>query len=280
MEESKMERSLFFTFPFSLFTCGSVVAVVGCGGKTSLIELLADRLRDRKVLISTTTKMFPLESQGFNANQTANMPSVHSKMKDIVLCETLEQCERHEVRTGIQCMGILNNANGKLEALPEAFLSEIKTRYDIVLLEADGSRGLPCKGWLANEPVIPPYCTHTLGLITMNALGKPAGENTVHRLPEFFALTGVGEGQAITAAALEAMVCAPNGMFKNSVGQRYVIVNQAEDAPQTSPQGEVSPLDAAAAAARSFLQTIKEKYPARFDKLLFGSVHNDAWQEV
>ena len=228
---------------------GSVVAVVGCGGKTSLIELMADRLREKKVLISTTTKIYP------------------PKMKDIMLCETLVQCEEHEPRTGIQCMGLLNSASGKLEALPEAFLANLQPRYDIVLLEADGSRGLPCKGWLADEPVVPDYCTHTLGLITMGALGKPAGETTVRRLPEFFALTGVGEGQTITVAALDAMVCAPKGMFKNSVGQRYVIVNQVED-------------DTTAAVALAFLRTIKEKYPARFKKMLYGSVHNDAWQEV
>jgi len=228
---------------------GSVVAVVGCGGKTSLVELMADRLREKKVLISTTTKIYP------------------PKMKDIMLCETLVQCEEHEPRTGIQCMGLLNSASGKLEALPEAFLANLQPRYDIVLLEADGSRGLPCKGWLADEPVVPDYCTHTLGLITMGALGKPAGETTVRRLPEFFALTGVGEGQTITVAALDAMVCAPKGMFKNSVGQRYVIVNQVED-------------DTTAAVALAFLRTIKEKYPARFKKMLYGSVHNDAWQEV
>jgi probable selenium-dependent hydroxylase accessory protein YqeC len=228
---------------------GSVVAVIGCGGKTSLVELMADRLRDKKVLISTTTKIFP------------------PKMKDIMLCETLGQCEEHESRTGIQCMGLLNSASGKLEALPEVFLAAIKSRYDIVLLEADGSSGLPCKGWLANEPVVPDYCTHTVGVITMGALGKPAGKTTVHRLPEFFALTGVGEGRTITAQALEAMICDPAGMFKNSAGQRYVIVNQVED-------------DAASRAALNFLQTIKEKDPARFKKLLYGSVRHDAWQEV
>jgi probable selenium-dependent hydroxylase accessory protein YqeC len=214
---------------------GSVVAVVGCGGKTSLVELMADKLRNRKVLVSTTTKILPQE------------------MKGLLLCETLKEGEEHEPRTGIQCMGILNRASGKLEALPETFLADLIPRYDVALLEADGSRGLPCKGWLANEPVVPNYCTHTVGVITMGALGKTVTETTVHRLPEFLALTGVGEGQTITAQALEAMVCAPTGMFKNSAGQRYIIVNQVED-------------DTTAAAAMSFLQTIKEKYPARFEK--------------
>jgi hypothetical protein len=56
-------------------------------------------------------------------------------------------------------------------------------------------------------------------------------------------------------------------MFKNSAGRRYIIVNQAED-------------DAAIKTAQSFLQTIKEKYPDRFSKLLLGSVHHDAWREA
>jgi len=230
-------------------TNGSVVAVVGCGGKTSLIELIADKLRNKKVLISTTTKILP------------------PKIKNIMLCETLLQCEEHEQRTGIQCMGLLNSASGKLEALPSVFLAELVPRYDVVLLEADGSRGLFCKGWLANEPVVPDYCTHTIGVITMNALGKPAGDSAVHRLHEFTALTGVVAGQTITAQALEEMVCSHAGMFKNSAGKRYVIVNQAEDVASIS-------------AAKSFLQTIKAKHPLSFEKLLFGSVHNDAWQEV
>jgi probable selenium-dependent hydroxylase accessory protein YqeC len=210
---------------------------------------MADKLRNRKVLISTTTKIFP------------------PKMKDIMLCETLQECEEHEPREGIQCFGLLNRTSGKLEALPESILAELIPRYDIVLLEADGSRGLPCKGWLTNEPVVPCFCTHTAGLVTMNGLGRAAEETVVHRLPEFLALTGLREGDAITTQALEAIVCAPGGMFKNSAGQRYLLVNQVED-------------DETTRAALSFLQTIKEKYPNRFAKLLFGSVHQDAWQEV
>jgi probable selenium-dependent hydroxylase accessory protein YqeC len=101
----------------------------------------------------------------------------------------------------------------------------------------------------------------------MNALGKPATEAIVHRLPEFLSLTGQREGEPITMQALEAMVCNPGGMFKNSAGQKHLLVNQAEG-------------DAAANAARSFLLAVKEKYPNRFKKLLFGSVFNDAWQEV
>jgi len=228
---------------------GSVIAFIGCGGKTSLIKLLADKLRDKKVLVSTTTKIFPLNIEG------------------ITLCQTLQQCREHEPQTGIQCMGLLNAASGKLESLPLSVIEELIPHYDITLLESDGSRGLPCKGWLQNEPVIPSYCTHIVGVLTINALGKTATETTVHRLPEFLALTGLKEGGIITASTLEAMVCTPDGMFKNSAGRCYLFVNQAED-------------DTAAYAARSFLYTIKEKHHYRFEKLLYGSVHLDTWQEV
>ena len=211
---------------------GSVVAVVGCGGKTSLIALLAKRLQPYKVLISPTTKMFPMQTEG-----------------------------------DTDCLGRLNAVSGKLEALPESELAALVPQYDVVLLEADGSAGLPCKGWLDNEPVIPPYCTHTVGIITLNALGKPATDTIVLRLSKFLELTGLTEGAPITMQALETMVCAPRGMFKNSVGRRYLLVNQAED-------------DATAYAAQSFLAVIKEKYPNRFERLLFGSVRLDNWQEV
>jgi probable selenium-dependent hydroxylase accessory protein YqeC len=228
---------------------GSIIAVIGCGGKTSFIELIADKLRHTKTLVSTTTKMYPM------------------KMSGIMLCETLRQCGEHEPQTGIQCLGLLNEASGKLESLPESVLAELAPRYDIVLLEADGSQGLPCKGWLSNEPVIPAYCTHTVGIVTMNPLGKAAAETSVHRLREFLNLTGLKEGETITPYALETMVCAPEGMFKNSAGQRYLLVNQVED-------------DTASRAALSFLGGIESKYPNRFEKLLYGSIKLDTWQGV
>ena len=228
---------------------GSVIAVVGCGGKTSLIELIADELRDKKILVSPTTKMFPMKTEG------------------VILCGTMRQCEEHEPQPGIQCLGLLNPVSGKLESLPASTLSGLVSHYNVTLLEADGSRGLPCKGWLSTEPVVPHYCTHTVGMVTMNALGKVATEAVVHRLPEFLSLTGLKEGEPITTHELEEMVCAPNGMFKNSDGKQYLLVNDVET-------------DTSINAAQSFLQAIKEKYPNRFERLLFGSVRLDVWQEV
>jgi len=209
----------------------SVVAVVGCGGKTSLIRRLADSYQDARVLISPTTKMYTM--------QTGNA----------------------------HCRGVLRAETGKLEALPADELAGLTPQYDITLLEADGSRSLPCKGWLENEPVVPEYCTHTVGIVTMNGLDRAATGESVHNLPEFLSLTGLREGQAITMQALHDMVCAGGGMFKNSTGSRILLVNQVED-------------QNAADIAGGFLLVVKKRCPGFFAKLLFGSVHLDIWQEV
>jgi len=187
-------------------TCGSVVSVIGCGGKTSLINHIAKCNKDKKVLISPTAKMFPIISA------------------DVVLCDTLDDCLRHEPHVGIQCLGQKNKETGKLEALPEQVLADMVPHYDIVLLEADGSRSLPFKGWRDDEPVVPKYSTHTVGLVTLDSLGCKATEENVHNLCEFLSLTGLNKGDIITQEAVETMVCSPHGMFKNAVGEKYLIV--------------------------------------------------------
>jgi len=228
---------------------GSLVSVVGCGGKTSLINLIADRNSDKKVLVSTTTKTFPMISD------------------KVILCDTLKSSLEHEPQPGVQCLGQFNERNGKLEALPEHILVDIVPHYDIVLMEADGSRWLPCKGWSDNEPVIHYFTTQTVGVITMIALGKKATKEVVHHLPEFLSLTGLIEGDIITEQALEDMVCLPGGMFSKALGQLYLLVNQVED-------------DKTAHKAETFLKTIKTKYPGRFKRLIYGSVFRNTWQEV
>ena len=230
-------------------SAGCVVSVAGCGGKTSLINLLAAGNNKKKVLVSPTTKTFPMTSGG------------------VILCDTLEKCIKHIPQTGVQNLGQYSNRNGKLEALPDHVLADMIPLYEIVLIEADGSRWLPCKGWSDNEPVIPAYSTHTVGVVTMDALGKAALKDFVHRLPEFLTLTGLKEGEVITEQVLEDMVCLPRGMFKACSGQQYLIVNKVEDEDTVR-------------VTEAFLKNIRKKYPDRFKRLIYGSVHRDIWHEV
>jgi probable selenium-dependent hydroxylase accessory protein YqeC len=227
----------------------AVIAVIGCGGKTTLIESLANEYRHKKVLVSPTTKIFPMKGEG------------------IVLCTKLDDCLSHKAQKGIQCLGLFDETTGKLKALGMDLLEEIIPHYDLVLLEADGSRGLPCKGWLNAEPPVPPFCTHTLGLVSLSALGKAADGDTVLHLPEFLKLTGLSRGAKINLKALTLMVCAGNGMFSKGRGRQCLFVNQAED-------------QAAAVAAKEWLRAIQEANPGRFACLAYGSARTNRWSQV
>jgi len=227
---------------------GSVVAVTGCGGKTSIIDLLAKQNKDKKVLVTPATKIFP------------------PRIVDTFVCDTIKSCIQHEPATGVQYFGILNIKNGKLEALPEDIVFKLIPRYDIVLMEADGSRGLPCKGWLDDEPVVYSWSTHTVGVITMSAADKSATGDIVHNLHEFLSLTGLRQGEKITQQALEDMVCLPEGMFRKTAGVEYLIINRVEN-------------EVTIHLAENFLKNINGKYPGRFKRMIFGSAYMDVWYE-
>lgn len=226
----------------------AAVAVVGCGGKTTFIESLACELRHKKVLITPTTKILPMESPG------------------VVLCKTLQECRIHTAVQGIQCLGILGS-NKKLRALPSELLAKTMEQYDLILLEADGSRGLPCKGWLPAEPVVPEFSTHTVGIVTLKALNEAATEHNVLRLPEFSALTGTKPGHRITLETLCTMLCAPGGMFKNSAGKRYVFINQIESSSDAS-------------LAQELAKRIQKQCPNYFSGFAWGSAKTNLWKEV
>lgn len=225
----------------------AIVAVVGCGGKTSFIDSLAYEFRHKKVLITPTTKIIPMIGP------------------EIIMKKNLAECESHQSAYGIQCLGIYNEANGKLEAIPPGLLAEIVPQYDLVLLEADGSRSLPCKGWRPNEPVVPAFCTHTVGIVTLKALGKAADERHVLNLKEFLRLTGLSDGSVIHSKALFDMVCAKDGMFRCAAGRPCVFVNQAED-------------EQSADEAVSWLKKWPVEIQNKFYILAYGSAKANLWK--
>lgn len=225
---------------------GQKLAVVGCGGKTSLIELLAKTNRDKKVLIMTTTKIKAPRQDG------------------VTLRETLADCLAHTPHQGIQCLGVFDAARGKFSGPPPEYWECLVHGYDLVLMEADGSRSLPCKGWADFEPVIPAFATATVGVVTLLGLGCPATGETVLRLPEFCRLTGLAAGEPITMAALADMVGAPGGMFKNAVGRRVLLINQVED-------------EAALAKAKELAALLRQRHPGAAGKIYAGSVIENHW---
>lgn len=195
---------------------GAVVSVVGCGGKTTLVEKMAEALKeDYKVGVAASTKML-IPGRGTYSDifirskreciQTTEKPGIYYFADEIIPSK-------------------LSGFGGYMEALAKASM-------DMILVEADGSKSRPCKGWTSFEPVILDDTTLTIGVLTLDALGKPATDESVHRMREFEKLTGIKSGEIIRESHLCAMVNSDEGMFKQVKTRKVLLINKVESKEQ------------------------------------------------
>ena len=143
-----------------------VTAIIGGGGKTTLLYALARELSGcARVVVCTTTHIFPPE----------HLPCI-IEGGEAAICAALEQ-------TNCVCVGT-RSAEGKFSA-PEVPFARLVELADYILVEADGSRHRPLKAHTAHEPVIPPEANQTILVLGASGLGKPILE-AAHR-PELYA---------------------------------------------------------------------------------------------
>lgn len=187
-----------------------VTAVIGGGGKTTMIHTLARELAPYgRVVVCTTTHILP--------------PS-HLPVLDPPSAGELEDALE---RTPLLCLGAPAE-EGKLTA-PSLPMAELARAADYVLVEADGSRQLPIKAHLAHEPVIPAEAVKTILVVGASGLERPARE-AVHRWERFCQLTGTGPEEPVTAPSLASL------LRREGLGDA-VFVNQAETAEALAAAG-------------------------------------------
>ncbi len=152
-----------------------LTAIIGSGGKTSLLLHLAQELSDHRVIVATSTHIYP----------PTEIPVVTEVKGDFSL-----------ICVGTPC------ANGKLAAPKQSFEC-LAALADYVLIEADGSKHLPLKAHLPHEPVIPEGA-RVVCVVGASGLNQPI-EAVVHRHERFFELTGskIATPEAVAAALLE-----------------------------------------------------------------------------
>lgn len=138
------------------------IAVIGAGGKTSVIAQIAEEQRalGRKVLSITTTHIAKPQKYG-------------------VIDGSAEDIKRALECDGIAVCGVKND-EGKLSYIGDDLYHAVKDFADVILVEADGSKRLPVKVPAEWEPVIPPDIDLIVVAFGLSALGK-AGNDACHR---------------------------------------------------------------------------------------------------
>jgi probable selenium-dependent hydroxylase accessory protein YqeC len=166
---------------------------------------------------------------------------------------------------GVDTAGILDRTTGKLESLPPEGLEHLAPAYDLVLIEGDGSRGLPLKAWAPGEPVVPAFTSFTAGLIPLWPLGEKVSSDIIHRLPLFLRLSGAGEGEAVRMEHLLRVITgredAP-GLFAAARGKKILFFTRIEDNAVLLKAGEMNAL-------------LPEAFRSSLFAVLGGSVHQD-----
>ena len=203
MEHLLEELELYFSeIPLCL-------ALTGSGGKTTAMVKLAKQYASQgmRVLVSTTTKLLLPKDQEYECDTYF--------LDDRALSYHPAKGERV----------FYTHREHKCVAPPLENLKALLGRYDVVLLEADGSMGKGLKLHEQRDPVVPLFVTATLALVSMNLLGKPFIENcygSEHYMKEFPETT-------ITLATYSKLLEHTQGILKRVQGKSLVLCNQSRE---------------------------------------------------
>ena len=200
---------------------GQLLALVGGGGKSSLLFAIG-RTYPGRVLMTTTTRIFAEQAKQAVMLSLSQLEAGHESDPDPIG----RQLQEHG-----HCL-IIGRLDGQKAAgvspdLPQKWLS--RRDVDLVVVEADGSRMQPIKAPAAHEPVIPTGTTLLIPVAGIDALGRPIGE-IAHR-PELVSdLTGLPLDARLTPAAVATVLTHPAGGLKGlPAGARCIpCINKVE----------------------------------------------------
>jgi len=205
---------------------GELVAIVGGGGKSSLMFALAERLPGRGVM-TTTTRIFSEQMSG--AAEVCTLADADWRARLDAFESGLLVVGRVE---GERAVGVRPELPAELLAHP---------RVDWVVVEADGSRMLPVKAPGPHEPVIPIGTTLLVPVVGIDALAKSIGE-IAHRPERVSAIAGLSVEDTLTPAALARLIASPEGGLKGAAlaGRTAVLINKVESASECALAREVA----------------------------------------
>ena len=196
-----------------------IVSFVGGGGKTTTMYTLARELAEAgfRVAVTTTTHIGVPEERPWLTAAPDLSPEEAAALAVPGRAVCIGNSEWHGTWRKLICPG-------------ERALDHLAEAVDFLLIEADGSKGLPMKAPAGHEPVLYERTDYVAAVYGLSALGKPLKE-VCHRPERAAALLGRKPEDTVTGEDAAAILAHPEGQKKN-VGERTycVVLNQADDA--------------------------------------------------
>lgn len=236
-------------------TPGDVLAFTGGGGKTTAMFQLANELAPTmRVLTTTTTRIFAAQIKHAPIHVTFNP-------EQQTIDDLLPQLDAAiAVHGQVLLIGRADAASGKAWGVAPSLVDKLAAtgHFDVVIVEADGSRMRPFKAPAAHEPVIPSCTTLVIPTAGLDVLGQPLTDTFVHRAGLISQLSGAALGRPVTVETIASVLCHPQGGLKNVPGGARVVplLNKVDGQVGGLEDGKDSPntLETARDLAAALLQ--------------------------
>lgn len=214
-----------------------VVAIVGGGGKTSLLFALASDARDAglSALVTTTTRIYDPRDEHRSFDSMVLEARWADDYARIALPSALGLRAGVRVPAGGHTSGFVavlgaGVEGGKLVSIHPRLVDSSPEDWDMVLVEADGARHRPVKAPADHEPVIPLASDVVCAVVGLDCVGAPLDDDHAFR-PELIAeVAGLAYGARITGNAIAALCASPRGCFKGTPDGaiRVLVLNKAD----------------------------------------------------
>lgn len=198
----------------------AVVAGVGAGGKTSLLQSLAAGAGRRgwPVVITATTKMFYSQVAGCELVVTGDI--TRGAVQVAAALQQGQPVGWFARREGEKVIGVAPAGIDLLAASAPGVN---------IMVEADGARQALLKAPSAREPVVPACTTVTAGVVNLGAVGRPLAAATTHRPELVAAIINKQAGEVIHWRDIVRLVIHRQGIFQYARGTRVLVLSGARD---------------------------------------------------
>jgi probable selenium-dependent hydroxylase accessory protein YqeC len=197
-------------------TAGAKVAIVGAGGKTALAWRLtrAALARGQRAIFTTTTRVWLPAAGAFDLIHdptSVTLAPPNGSWRSAALLAREAPLNDAPV-PGASMPTLQTKASG---LTPEQ-VCMLSCEDALLVVEADGARGLRIKAPGSGEPQLP-ACTDALFVVAcLDAIGRPLDDRVAHRVGQISALTSAMPGGMITASLIAALLPHPLGGLKNA----------------------------------------------------------------
>ena len=214
-----------------------IITAVGSNGKTTFCLNLCKELKkkEKTVFFTTTVKILPVNKKYEFIDIT--IPNTENKTEEkkgevfpkMEITSFLLNLKKKLNNSGnVYVLGIYDNKIGKITSLSPELLENISEKCDYMIIEGDGSKMKPLKGWKKTEPVYTKNTTKSVGILPINIIGDKITDINIHRMEEFLKISKGQKNETLTLNHLYNVIVHKNGLFQYALEERILILNCAE----------------------------------------------------